>query len=72
MENKKTSREWLDEIELKIHLAIDVNNKKCGWDLNHFDYSFHNELITLNEFKERVKNSIVECNIIEINDWLNE
>lgn len=68
---KKTSRQWLDDIQSKIHLEIDANNKKCGWDLNNFNHSFHNELITIDEFKDRVKKSIVECNIMEMNDWLN-
>jgi hypothetical protein len=69
---KKSSREWLSEIQSKIHLEIDVNNnKKCGWNLNDFNYSFHNELITLDEFKKRLTNSIIECNILELNEWLN-
>lgn len=69
---KKTSKQWLEETQLKIHLEIDVNNKQCGWDTNDFNYLFHNELITLNEFKDRLKKSIIICNIIEINNWLNE
>jgi len=68
---EKTSREWLDEIQSKIHLVIDLNAEPCGWNLNNFSHSFHNEQITLKEFKERIKKSIIECNIIEINDWLN-
>jgi hypothetical protein len=70
---KKTSKQWLNDIQSKIHLEIDVNNnnKQCGWDLNNFNHSFHNELITIDEFKDRIKKSIVECNIMEMNDWLN-
>jgi hypothetical protein len=68
---KKTTREWLDQIQTKIHLEIDVNTQPCGWDLNNFNHSFHNEKITLDEFKDRLLNSIVECNIKEMNDWLN-
>ena len=68
---KKTTREWLDEIQTKIHLEIDVNTQPCGWDLNNFNHSFHNEKITLDEFKDRLLNSIIECNIKEMNDWLN-
>jgi len=69
---KKSSKEWLDEIQSKIHLEIDVNNKQCGWDSNNFNHTFHCEQITLDEFKERVKKSIIECNVLEINNWLND
>jgi hypothetical protein len=70
--DKKTTKDWLDEINKDMHLSVDVNTSPCGWDLDNFNYSFHEEEITLKEFKERLKKSIVECNIVDIDRFMKD
>ena len=67
---KRISRDWSDLVHKSVQLSIDVNQEPCGWDLDNFQYSFHEELITLSEFKNRVENSIIECNIKEYKKWM--
>lgn len=76
----KTSKQWYDEMpEDEKIIIIDPN----GWDRSNYEYSFNEELITYNEFEERVMystcisketickkgdNSVQDCNSIEIED----
>ena len=47
----KTSKQWYDEMpEDEKIIIIDPN----GWDRSNYEYSFNEELITYNEFEERV------------------
>jgi len=51
-EIKKTSAEWIKEVEYEV---LDPD----GWDRNNFDYSWNKEKITFDEFKRRLSFSTV-------------
>ena len=68
---KRTSAEWRDLVKKKIYLEIIGFPGPEGWDLKNWNFSFHNEPITLQEFKKRLINSTIECKPIEFNEWLN-
>ncbi len=58
---KKTSEEWIKEIpaEFKFKL-LDPD----GWDRGDgWQYEFHEQLITKEEFKKRLMTSTVQCNV---------
>lgn len=57
---KKTSEQWLSEVDEKYSLCI---LDPDGWDRNNFDYSFNKERITKEEFDTRVANSTIKCNL---------
>lgn len=51
-ENKKTSLDWYKEI-LESHPKFVIMDPD-GWDRTNYDFSFNKELITKEEFKNRV------------------
>lgn len=58
MEVKKTSLEW-NQSEKYSHLVI---YDPDGWDRQNYEFSFHEELITEEEFNIRVLHSTVISN----------
>jgi hypothetical protein len=63
---KKTSKEWLNFIPDKYRLKIIDPD---GWDRKNYDFSFNQELITFEEFMNRVSSSTVECSLELFNDF---
>jgi hypothetical protein len=63
---KKTSKEWLNIIPDKYRLKI---LDPDGWDRKNYDFSFNQELITFEEFMNRVSSSTVECSLELFNDF---
>lgn len=59
MEIKKTSKEWYELIPKKYKLSI---LDPDGWDRKNYEYSFNEELITIEEFRKRLSFSTVTCN----------
>lgn len=57
-EETKTSKEWQD---IQGLVVLDPD----GWDRTNYQYSFHEELITLEEFNNRVIHSTIIRNIWE-------
>lgn len=51
----KTSQEWHDELQVKYpnFMVMDAD----GWDRKNYQYSWHVELITNEEFQSRVSRS---------------
>jgi len=60
---KKTSAEWEKLVPIDWGLKI---LDPDGWDRNNYQYSFHEELITYNEFMNRVFGSTIQCNIQKV------
>ncbi len=55
--SKKTSKEWLNiENETTGLRIIDPD----GWDRGNYEYSFNQELITQQEFQQRVFSSTIQ------------
>lgn len=54
MNNKKTSQEWYDEIPKELGFII---YDPDGWDRTNYQYSFHEEKITKQEFLNRMASS---------------
>jgi hypothetical protein len=52
----KTSKEWNDIHKIEIH-------DPDGWDRSNYQYSFYEEKITEDEFKDRVMRSTI--NVID-------
>jgi hypothetical protein len=63
---KKTSEEWYNEIPENFRLVI---YDPDGWDRTNYQYSFHEELITKEEFLYRLSKSTVLSNR-EAFEWL--
>lgn len=61
-ETKKTSDQWNKEFNIEI---MDPD----GWDRANFEYSWYQEPITLEEFKNRVTISTIYLNTIP-KEWL--
>lgn len=57
---KKTSQEWLESIPKEFGVVI---YDPDGWNRKNYKYSFHEELITKEEFKMRLSNSTILCKI---------
>lgn len=57
-DEKKTSKEWYDSIPSKYGLKI---LDPDGWDRQNYQYSFYEERITKNEFKNRLFPSTIQC-----------
>lgn len=55
---KKTSQQWYEIIPKKYKLVI---YDPDGWDRMNYEYSFHEELITTEEFQMRLSNSTCWC-----------
>jgi hypothetical protein len=55
---RKTSQEWLDEIPEKFNLTI---LDPDGWDRKNYEFSFHEEKITKEEFDNRLCSSTIQC-----------
>jgi hypothetical protein len=56
----KTSKEWYDLVPSEYKLTI-IDPDGC--DRKNYQYSFHEELITKEEFNKRVSYSNVTCDI---------
>ncbi len=54
----KTSKEWYDLV-YKEHKLLILDPD--GWDRKNYEYSFNEELITKEEFKQRVSKSTIQC-----------
>ena len=64
---KKTSKEWYDLVPSEYRLEI---LDPDGWDRRNFKFSFYEELITKDEFKNRVLSSTIQCDrILSIAQW---
>lgn len=50
----KTSQEWYDEIPKELRFVI---YDPDGWDRTNYQYSFHEEKITKQEFMKRMASS---------------
>ena len=63
-EELKTSQEWYESIPKEYGFVI---YDPDGWDRTNYQYSFHEELITKEEFKKRASGStcILGPDIIE-------
>lgn len=63
----KTSKEWYDLVPTEYKLVIyDAD----GWDRSNFQYSFNEEFITKQEFKNRLMGSTVMCDSkFHTSDW---
>ena len=57
-EELKTSQAWYETIPAKYKFVI---MDPDGWDRKNYQYSFHEELITKEEFKMRMANSTCLC-----------
>ncbi len=57
-EEVKTSQEWYDLIPKELGFII---YDPDGWDRTNYEFSFHEELITKEEFKMRTANSTCLC-----------
>jgi len=53
-EELKTSQEWYDMIPKELGFMI---YDPDGWDRTNYQYSFHEELISKEEFKKRLMHS---------------
>jgi len=56
-DRKKTSKEWYKKYKKKNGLEI---LDPDGWDRKNFDYSFNKELITEEEFEDRMMCSTIQ------------
>ena len=56
---KKTSAEWYEEIK---HNTIIIDPD--GWDRQNYDFSFNKELITEDEFNQRLLKSTIQYKFI--------
>lgn len=54
----KTSKEWNELVPKEFMLRI---MDPDGWDRSNWDYSFNEELITKEEFINRVSQSTISC-----------
>ena len=54
----KTSKEWYNLVPKEHKLVI---LDPDGWDRKNYEYSFNEELITKEEFKQRVSKSTIQC-----------
>jgi len=69
-EIKKTSEEWFKE-QNKVIRILDPD----GWDRSNYQFSFYEELITKDEFQERLFRStceIIGTNHILVTEWESE
>jgi len=62
---RKTSKEWYDLIPDEYGLKI---LDPDGWDRENFQISFYEELITREEFKNRISLSTIQCKKINFLD----
>lgn len=56
----KTSKEWYEAIPSAFNLKI---LDPDGWDRKNLVYSFNEELITKQEFLNRLQESTIQCHI---------
>lgn len=64
---KRTSEEWAKLVPEKFNLKI---MDPDGWDRPNFHYSYHSELITKEEFLNRVSGSTISVNVDFFNtEW---
>lgn len=62
----KTSQQWYDLIPKEFEFGI---YDPDGWDRTNYEYSFNQELITKEEFLNRVQRSTCLCKIQLIGNW---
>ena len=62
---KRTSNEWLSMAPKEWKLVI---LDPDGWDRKNYDYSFNEELITKDEFMNRVIHSTIMCNVQKLQE----
>lgn len=63
----KTSKEWLNELE-KVH-EIKILDPD-GWERRNYEYSFNEEEITKEDFKNRLMMSTIRANLgFFENEW---
>lgn len=60
----KTSKEWAEDCRDFVTI-LDPD----GWDRQNYDFSFNQELITKEEFKERITYSTVKADIEKLLTW---
>lgn len=60
----KTSKEWVEDCKDFVTI-LDPD----GWDRKNYDFSFNQELITKEEFKQRVTYSTVKADIEKLSAW---
>lgn len=64
---KKTSKEWYKLVPIEFKLTI---LDPDGWDRTNYDYSFNQELITKNEFMNRLASSTIKADFkLFTNNW---
>ena len=58
MPTVRTSKQWEELVPKKYKLVI---MDPDGWDRKNFDWSFNQELITKDEFMNRIARSTIRC-----------
>ena len=68
IEELKTSQQWCETIPAKYKLVI---MDPDGWDRKNYQYSFHEEKITKDEFMMRMSRSTCKCSrdFFMATDW---